>query len=86
MDKSAHLHLKTARDDVRIMTLQAHILEQQVRYPQASGTFSWILSALSISAKIIADKVLYNNGPWNIDELFERLKNTLLTDLSQPRM
>jgi hypothetical protein len=30
--------------------------------------------------------VLYNNGPWNIDELFERLKNTLLTDLSQPRM
>jgi fructose-1,6-bisphosphatase I len=39
------------------MTLQAHILEEQVRYPQASGTFSWILSALSISAKIIADKV-----------------------------
>ena len=35
---------------------------------------------------IVADKVLYNNGPWNIDELFERLKNTLLTDLSQPRM
>jgi len=35
---------------------------------------------------IIADKVLYNNGPWNVDELFERLKNTLLTDLSQPRM
>jgi fructose-1,6-bisphosphatase I len=57
MNKSAHLSLKTTRDDVRIMTLQAHILEQQVRYPQASGTFSWILSALSISAKIIADKV-----------------------------
>ena len=40
-----------------IMTLQAHILEQQVHYPEASGTFSWILSALSISAKVIADKV-----------------------------
>ncbi len=39
------------------MTLQAHILEQQVHHPQAGGTFSWILSALSISAKIIADKV-----------------------------
>ena len=39
------------------MTLQAHILEQQVDQPQAGGTFSWILSALSISAKIIADKV-----------------------------
>ena len=33
-----------------------------------------------------ADKVLVNNGPWNVHELFERLKNTLLTDLSQPRM
>ena len=39
------------------MTLQAHILEQQVHYPESRGTFSWILSALSISAKIIADKV-----------------------------
>jgi fructose-1,6-bisphosphatase I len=49
--------MSTDRDDLRIMTLQAHILEQQVNYPQAAGTFSWILSALSISAKIIADKV-----------------------------
>jgi fructose-1,6-bisphosphatase I len=40
-----------------IMTLQAHILEQQVHYPEATGTFSWILSALSISAKVIADNV-----------------------------
>ena len=44
------------RDDVRIMTLQAHILAEQDRHPHA-GTLSWILSALSISAKIIADKV-----------------------------
>ena len=40
-----------------IMTLQAHILEQQLHYPEATGTFSWILSALSISAKVIADQV-----------------------------
>ena len=40
-----------------IMTLQAHILEQQVHHPESTGTFSWILSALSISAKVIADKV-----------------------------
>ena len=46
-----------APDSFRIMTLQAHILEAQVHHPRASGTFSWILSALSISAKIIADKV-----------------------------
>ena len=40
-----------------ITTLQGHILEQQASHPEATGTFSWILSALSISAKIIADKV-----------------------------
>src|ERR1700723_425468 len=57
MDNNSKLNLKTARDEVRIMTLQAHILEQQAPHPLASGTFSWIRSALSISAKIIADKV-----------------------------
>ena len=57
MNKAAQLPVKAARDELRITTLQAHILEQQAHYPQASGTFSWILSALSISAKIIADKV-----------------------------
>ena len=57
MTTSAKIEIKNTRDEVRIMTLQAHILEQQALYPQASGTFSWILSALSISAKIIADKV-----------------------------
>lgn len=40
-----------------LTTLQAHILEQQQRNPEASGTLSWILSALSISAKIITSKV-----------------------------
>jgi NAD(P)-dependent dehydrogenase (short-subunit alcohol dehydrogenase family) len=35
---------------------------------------------------IVADKILYNNGPWNLDELFERLKSTLLTDLEIPHM
>jgi fructose-1,6-bisphosphatase I len=45
------------RDGLRIMTLQSHILEQQANHPQARGTFSWILSALVISAKIIADQV-----------------------------
>ena len=40
-----------------IVTLQSHILEQQTHFPEASGTLSWVLSALSISAKVIADKV-----------------------------
>jgi fructose-1,6-bisphosphatase I len=40
-----------------IVTLQSHILQQQSRYPEASGAFSWILSAISISAKMIASQV-----------------------------
>ena len=40
-----------------IVTIQSHILQQQDRHPDASGTLSWILSALSISAKMIAAQV-----------------------------
>ena len=40
-----------------IVTLQAHILEEQAKFPGATGTLSWVLSALSISAKIIANSV-----------------------------
>ena len=40
-----------------IITLQGHILQQQTHYPEATGTLSWILSALSISAKMIAAQV-----------------------------
>jgi len=48
---------RVGRDDVRIMTLQSHILAEQDPHTHAGGTFSWIMSALSISAKIISDKV-----------------------------
>jgi fructose-1,6-bisphosphatase I len=44
-------------DEVRIMTLQSHILAEHEQDAQSGGTFSWIMSALSISAKIISDKV-----------------------------
>ena len=57
MNTSTRTDSTSGRDDVRIMTLQAHILSEQTQQHQAGGTFSWILSALSISAKIIADKV-----------------------------
>lgn len=40
-----------------IVTLQAHILQQQSRHPDATGQFSWILSALAISAKMISANV-----------------------------
>jgi fructose-1,6-bisphosphatase I len=41
----------------RFVTLQGHILEQQAQFPEATGTLSWILSAMSISAKMIAAHV-----------------------------
>ncbi len=40
-----------------IVTLQSHLLAEQARIPGSTGTLSWILSAMSISAKIIANKV-----------------------------
>lgn len=40
----------------QIVTLQSHVLQQQARFPD-NGTLAWILSALSISTKIIANKV-----------------------------
>jgi fructose-1,6-bisphosphatase I len=40
-----------------LVTLQGHILQQQAVLAEATGTLSWILSALSISAKLIASKV-----------------------------
>lgn len=46
-----------AADPRDIITLQAHILQQEARHPGASGQLSWILSALSISSKMIASHV-----------------------------
>jgi fructose-1,6-bisphosphatase I len=40
-----------------IVTIQSHILQQQARFPEATGDLSWILSAISISAKMIAAQV-----------------------------
>ena len=39
------------------VTLQSHILQQEALEPADSGALSWILSALAISAKIIAARV-----------------------------
>jgi len=40
-----------------IVTIQSHILQQQARFPEATGALSWVLSAISISAKMIAAQV-----------------------------
>jgi len=69
---SRAIPLATAQND--ILTLQSHILEKQAQFPAASGTLSWILSALGISTKEIAnsvrrarrDDVLGNAGNENV--------------------
>ena len=40
-----------------LVTLQSHILAEEAAHPDATGAFSWILSALSISAKVISNKM-----------------------------
>ncbi len=40
-----------------IITVQQHILEEQKRFPGASGEFSWLLSGITLATKLIQDKV-----------------------------
>lgn len=38
-------------------SLQSHILAEEAKYPKAAGDFSWIISAIGLAAKAIANKV-----------------------------
>ncbi len=38
-------------------SLQAHFLTEETRHPEATGDFTWIMSALSLGAKAISHKV-----------------------------
>ena len=40
-----------------IVTIQQHILTQQRAFPEAGGTFSWLLSGITLAAKMIQAKV-----------------------------
>jgi fructose-1,6-bisphosphatase I len=42
---------------VMIVTVQQHILQQQVRFPAARGTFSWLLSGITLAAKMTEAKI-----------------------------
>ncbi len=57
MSNAIDMAASGGRDEFRIMTLQSHVLAEQDQHQQEGGTFSWILSALAISAQIISDKV-----------------------------
>ena len=49
-------HLVRGQRD-NLTTLQSHILAGAADHPGSTGTFSWILSALSLSAKVISAKI-----------------------------
>ncbi len=40
-----------------ITTFQQHILQQQRQIPYATGDFSWLLSGLTLAAKMIEAKI-----------------------------
>lgn len=40
-----------------IVTVQAHIIENQRRHPEATGEFSWLLSGITLATKIIESRV-----------------------------
>jgi fructose-1,6-bisphosphatase I len=40
-----------------IVTIQQHILQEQKRFPGASGEFSWLLSAITLATKMIQARV-----------------------------
>ncbi|MFM7133397.1 MAG: class 1 fructose-bisphosphatase, partial [Planctomycetota bacterium] len=40
-----------------LMSLQSHILLEEAKHPSASGDFTWIVSAISLAAKSIANHV-----------------------------
>ena len=40
-----------------LVSLQSHILAEEAKYPNATGEFSWIISAISLAGKAIANKV-----------------------------
>jgi len=40
-----------------IITVQQHILQEQKRFPGASGEFSWLLSGITLATKMIQAKV-----------------------------
>lgn len=43
--------------DAQILTVQQHILQEQRRFPGASGEFSWLLSGITLATKMIQAQV-----------------------------
>lgn len=48
---------KNIRLPDNLSSLQTHVLAEETKYPGAVGDFSWIISAISLAGKAIANKV-----------------------------
>lgn len=72
-----------------LVTIQSHILQQQIRSPEGTGDFSWILSAISISAKMISaqvrrarlEDVLGNVGSQNVQGETQQKLDVIANDI-----
>lgn len=40
-----------------VITVQSHILQEQMRFPGASGEFSWLLSGITLATKLIQARI-----------------------------
>jgi fructose-1,6-bisphosphatase I len=40
-----------------IVTVQQHLHQQQLQFPEARGTFSWLLSGITLATKMIESKI-----------------------------
>jgi fructose-1,6-bisphosphatase I len=40
-----------------VITVQQHILQEQMRFPGASGEFSWLLSGITLATKLIQARI-----------------------------
>lgn len=40
-----------------VITVQQHILQEQMRFPEASGEFSWLLSGITLATKLIQARI-----------------------------
>lgn len=52
-----HSRQSVPTQDPAIITVQQHILQDQRRFPGASGEFSWLLSGITMATKLIQAKV-----------------------------
>ena len=49
--------LAPQKDATLMITVQQHILQEQQRFPGATGEFSWLLSGITMATKLIQAKI-----------------------------